>query len=49
MDGGPLGMLGLAGFLAWVVWLAAYGMVLLRAAKGTTEAPAATEPVAVNA
>jgi hypothetical protein len=52
MAGGPLGMLGLAGFLAWVVWLAAYGVALLRAAKDTADvadAPAATEPVAVNA
>jgi hypothetical protein len=49
MDGGPLGLLGLAGFLAWVVWLAAYGVVLLRAAKGTVEVADATEPVAVSA
>ena len=49
MDGGPLGLLGLAGFLAWVVWLATYGVVLLRAATGTAEVAGATEPVAVNA
>jgi hypothetical protein len=53
MDGGPLGMLGLAGFLAWVVWLATYGVVLLRASKDTAdvacEAPAVTRPVVVDA
>jgi hypothetical protein len=49
MDGGPLGLLGLAGFLAWVVWLAAYGVVLLRAAEVADEVAPATEPVAVDA
>jgi hypothetical protein len=49
MDGGLLGLLGLVGFLAWVVWLATYGVVLLRAAKGTASVDAPTEHVAVNA
>lgn len=49
MDGGPLGMLGLAGFLAWVVWLTAYGAALLRAATDTAEVVATIEPVAVRA
>jgi hypothetical protein len=49
MDGGPLGLIGLAGFLAWVVWLATYGVALLRAANSTAEIAAPTEPVTVNA
>ncbi len=49
MDGGPIGLVGLAGFLAWVVWLAAYGVVLVREAKSSGDATSEVEPVAVHA
>jgi hypothetical protein len=35
---GPLGLLSLAGWLLWVVWIVGYGVVLVRVARGCTPA-----------
>jgi hypothetical protein len=48
MDGGPIGLMGLAGFLAWVVWLATYGVVLLRTSEDTDPAAEPADTAAVR-
>ena len=50
IDGGPLVLLGLAGFLMWLVWIATYSITLLREDRVAVETvETAPAPVAVGA
>ncbi len=48
IDGGPLVLLGLAGFLMWLVWIATYSITLLREDRVTVETVEAPAPMAVG-